>query len=110
MKEPMRIQLSRKKGWRMPANTIKVDRPTRFGNRYVIGGMPTLHIDGRIHEVPDTAMAVRLHREELEYWAKEKPDLVRELLAPLRGKNQEPGVLVQARRAMPCGHLSVDGK
>jgi hypothetical protein len=29
---PMRIQLSRKAGWRMPANTVKVDRTTRFGN------------------------------------------------------------------------------
>jgi hypothetical protein len=27
-----RIQLSRKKGWRMPLNTVKVDRTTRWGN------------------------------------------------------------------------------
>lgn len=29
---PERIQLSRAKGWRMPANTVKVDRSTRWGN------------------------------------------------------------------------------
>jgi Domain of unknown function (DUF4326) len=29
---PRRIQLSRSKGWRMPANTVKVDRSTRWGN------------------------------------------------------------------------------
>lgn len=29
---PERVQLSRKKGWRMPANTVKVDRTTRWGN------------------------------------------------------------------------------
>lgn len=29
---PVRIQLSRAKGWRMPANTVKVDRSTRYGN------------------------------------------------------------------------------
>lgn len=34
---PKRIQLSRRKGWRMPPNTIKVDRTTRFGNPFVVG-------------------------------------------------------------------------
>jgi hypothetical protein len=37
MNEPQRIQLSRRKGWRMPANTVKVDRSTRWGNPFVIG-------------------------------------------------------------------------
>lgn len=34
---PVRIQLSRKKGWRMPPNTVKVDRSTRWGNPFVVG-------------------------------------------------------------------------
>ena len=29
---PKRIQLQRKRGWRMPPNTLKVDRSTRWGN------------------------------------------------------------------------------
>jgi hypothetical protein len=29
---PKRLQLRRTKGWRMPENTAKVDRSTRFGN------------------------------------------------------------------------------
>jgi hypothetical protein len=29
---PERIQLQRKRGWRMPPNTLKVDRTTRWGN------------------------------------------------------------------------------
>lgn len=29
---PHRVQLRRSKGWRMPPNTVKVDRSTRFGN------------------------------------------------------------------------------
>lgn len=33
---PERIQLSRKKGWRMPPNTAKVDRATLFGNPYEV--------------------------------------------------------------------------
>lgn len=32
-----RIQLSRRKGWRMPANTVKVDRSTRWGNPWRVG-------------------------------------------------------------------------
>lgn len=30
--KPIRVQLSRKKGWKMPPNTVKVDRTTKFGN------------------------------------------------------------------------------
>lgn len=37
MKEsPIRVQLSRKKGWRLPPNTISVARPGRAGNPYSI--------------------------------------------------------------------------
>jgi len=31
---PQRVKLSRAKGWRMPPNTVKVDRTTRWGNPY----------------------------------------------------------------------------
>jgi hypothetical protein len=32
--KPIRVQLSRKKGWRMPPNTVKVDRTTKWGNPF----------------------------------------------------------------------------
>jgi hypothetical protein len=32
---PRRLQLRRTKGWRMPANTRKVDRTTLFGNPFL---------------------------------------------------------------------------
>jgi hypothetical protein len=32
-----RLQLSRAKGWRMPAQTRKVDRSTRWGNPFKVG-------------------------------------------------------------------------
>lgn len=38
---PQRIQLSRKKGWRMPPNAVKVDRSTRWGNPHVAKGSNT---------------------------------------------------------------------
>ena len=31
-----RVQLRRAKGWRMPENTVKVARPTKWGNPYTI--------------------------------------------------------------------------
>ena len=36
MTAPQRIHLSRAKGWRMPENTVKVDRSTAFGNPFPI--------------------------------------------------------------------------
>lgn len=33
---PIRIQLSRTKGWRMPPNTVKVDRSTIWGNPFTV--------------------------------------------------------------------------
>ena len=36
MPKPERIQLSRAKGWKMPANTVKVDRTTKLGNPFKV--------------------------------------------------------------------------
>lgn len=33
---PERIKLSRAKGWKMPPNTVKVDRSTRYGNPFKV--------------------------------------------------------------------------
>lgn len=35
--KPVRVQLRRTKGWRMPANTVKVDRSTKWGNPLYVG-------------------------------------------------------------------------
>jgi hypothetical protein len=35
--KPRRVQLSRKKGWRMPPNTVSVARPGKWGNPFRIG-------------------------------------------------------------------------
>jgi len=37
MGKPKRVQLSRKKGWRMPSNTVSVARPHKWGNPHRIG-------------------------------------------------------------------------
>lgn len=33
---PVRVQLSRQKGWRMPPNTVSVARPGRWGNPFTV--------------------------------------------------------------------------
>jgi hypothetical protein len=50
--DPRRIQLSRRAGWRKPADAIVVSRPTRFGNPFTANG--------------DRAEAVARYREWLE--------------------------------------------
>jgi hypothetical protein len=37
MSDPVRVQLSRKKGWKMPPNTVSVARPGRWGNPFKVG-------------------------------------------------------------------------
>jgi hypothetical protein len=34
-----RVQLKRTKGWRMPPNTVKVDRTTKWGNPWSVAGV-----------------------------------------------------------------------
>lgn len=42
---PVRVQLRRLKGWRMPENTVKVCRPSKWGNPWKVG------VDG-VHSAP----------------------------------------------------------
>lgn len=55
---PIRIQLRRTKGWKMPPNTVKVDRTTQWGNRWAVGQ----HSNALGREVATNAEAVELYR------------------------------------------------
>jgi hypothetical protein len=68
---PARIQLKRTKGWRMPPNTVKVDRTTRFGNPFPLTA-------ARSRSDALTAFAKNLRRRLAD-----DPGF----LQPLRGKN-----------------------
>ena len=46
MGEPVRVQLSRRKGWRMPENTVSVARPHRHGNPWPVKGCCVYLVDG----------------------------------------------------------------
>lgn len=76
---PERIQLSRKKGWRMPPNTVKVDRSTKWGNPYTIKGARAAGYKGTDAEI--ARMCVDEFRAWMRGWRHD------ELRASLRGKN-----------------------
>lgn len=52
---PRRVQLSRKKGWRMPENTVSVARPGRWGNPFSVA------------LVDDHTLAVELFRDMMTW-------------------------------------------
>ena len=80
---PLRIQRRRSRGWRLPANTVCVSRPSRFGNRYRVG----------LFRGYTAANAVRDFKIWLggdfgaRVWAGVPPTRA-EIRAELRGKNQ----------------------
>ena len=105
--KPHRVQLKRSKGWRMPANTVKVDRTTLFGNPFSIKDYG--------HD-----RAVELHRlwitgERIEPSALVSaiPDLaarrkkVLEALPSVRGKNLACWCALPERDEPDCCHAAV---
>jgi hypothetical protein len=81
---PHRVQRKRSKGWKMPANTVSVCRPGKWGNPFSIG-KPADNVPvpfrGRIAH--DAGEAVELYRSMLaQYGLPSDCDL-----SELRGKN-----------------------
>lgn len=77
--KPIRVQLSRKAGWRMPPDTVKVDRSTRWGNPFVVGKPGGAYSP----MVKDRRHAWQLYRSI----APDNEALVKAAQAELRGKN-----------------------
>jgi len=83
--KPKRVQLSRRRGWRMPANTVKVDRTTKWGNPYKPGHFAYQPGTGRTCLVGDRAAAVALFKSFVEDL--EGAELAEAARRELRGKN-----------------------
>lgn len=69
--KPVRIQLSRKKGWKMPPNTVVVSRPSKWGNPF------------KIDAKSSRKDVVRLYRD----WLYDRTSFQFEIIRELRGKN-----------------------
>jgi hypothetical protein len=74
---PERIQLRRTRGWRMPANTVKVDRSSRWGNPFRVGDPG----------VPDVATAVARFAAAHAAGELPEPFSSERIVAELQGKN-----------------------
>lgn len=91
--KPERIQLSRRKGWRMPPNTVKVDRSTKWGNPFV------RHSDGIAMSKAQAVYSFRRFLADEGCWwstplpwpagkiPAEPPTTIDDVRAELRGKN-----------------------
>lgn len=79
---PERIQLSRKKGWRKPENTVVVARPSKWGNPFRVGRPDPLI--GTV--VRDAATAVERYELHSGAMGSYELDLL-EVRAELGGKN-----------------------
>jgi hypothetical protein len=82
--KPHRVQLSRAKGWRMPENTVKVDRTTKWGNPFVIGTDGTQEECVRLF---GQLVSGKLPTAQLTPQRKAYRTLVHDHIGELRGKN-----------------------
>lgn len=86
--KPRRITLSRAKGWKMPPNTVKVARPSKWGNPFKIGNSRCGYLGGGLYteqKIADHATAVQFFREMLDYTDRNYPSDAE--ITTLRGKN-----------------------
>ena len=89
--KPIRIQLSRKKGWRKPENTVVVSRPTKWGNpievwkcndwwQVIVPFCQPINVATRVDA---HAESVRL----FEAWVNQDPCYIERIKRELKGKN-----------------------
>ena len=96
---PKRVKLERVAGWRMPPDTVKVSRPGKWGNPFVVWygadsfGVDRWHVsDGSCHWQADskdaaTALAVEKYEHWLRSWLANQIVAPHHVLHELRGKH-----------------------
>lgn len=92
---PERVQLSRRRGWRKPANTVVVARPSRFGNPFRVGHTVYWVLEGgpRAVLVPDAITAVQMFRRWMSH-----PDSI----SPYLGIGKPPSIEELAGKNLGC--------
>lgn len=117
---PQRIQLSRAKGWRLPPDTLKVDRSTRWGNpfkssEHSMSGQAEIRLANGMAQLVDDWWSAQTTVELFEAWIQGRPVLnpayldgrllahpktlpPRPDLSPLRGKH----LACWCRIGQPC--------
>ncbi|KUO53162.1 MAG: hypothetical protein APF82_00815 [Sphingomonadales bacterium BRH_c42] len=93
--QPIRVQLRRVKGWRMPPNTVSVARPGPFGNPFIVSECREAGFVGTDRELAARCVAAFEAWAFSPYWRNnwdgEQSEAARtkllSLLPGLRGKN-----------------------
>jgi hypothetical protein len=98
--KPIRVQLRRTKGWRMPENTVKVDRTTKWGNPFV-PGQEIPFLPGRIVQDKRHAWSLFLGH------APNNAKLVAAARAELKGKNLACWCALPEPYEHDCCHAAV---
>ncbi len=94
MSVPVRVQLSRAKGWRMPPNTVKVTRPGVWGN---YAGPTRADFEADLAEMPNADRAFYLDKvkelrgKNLACWCKLDAPCHADVLLELANTPQNPG-------------------
>ena len=96
---PVRVVLSRRKGWRMPENTLKVCRPSKYGNPFHVADVLE-HYDG--NTVAAQADCVRSYIQWLAdgvtSFCDDGPPSIGEIKRDLAGKN----LACWCKKGTPC--------
>ncbi len=92
--KPRRIQRRRIKGWKMPANTISVTRPGKWGNPYKVG--EEYEAENGFEKIENAQMAVNLYEQSIEFY--EFPVPKDQIKKELKGKN----LACWCRLSEPC--------
>lgn len=83
---PKRIQLSRRKGWRMPENTVSVARPGKWGNPFALGELKTFVNDDDPTDIIVVVPFTRREAVDAFRWLASQSKH-RAAIQALRGKN-----------------------
>ena len=87
MTAPVRVQRKRLKGWKMPANTVSVTRPGKWGNPFFPGGGLSM---GGFNDMMEMVLPVSTPENCVKWFRKRmeiNPEFCEEIRRELRGKN-----------------------
>jgi len=85
--KPVRIQIKRTKGWRLPAGAVKVSRPSIWGNPYRVGQSITLGGETKDWVVLPFTVTNSIATVLYEHYLAANPELRQRARAELRGRD-----------------------
>lgn len=96
--KPFRVVLSMRRGWRMPPNTVSINRRSMWRNPYLVGMRLTDPVTNEEVTVRDKQHAVDLYRAWMTGWFERDPKMTIASVKPLQGRNLACGCKLGA----PC--------